>query len=149
MNELIIENKIKALQAKGKWTKHKKKKKTPSSSNLSLYISVITSNGWSWPGMSKQLCENVPNNTLPKCSTVRNLIRDFLNETIKRCQEISINNCFESGDNLFPSMGDCIQYCRPSEYFFIIRWNKKKYSKYLNSWKRSGVMCRQLSWKRT
>uniref|UniRef100_A0A0K8RM98 Putative salivary kunitz domain protein n=1 Tax=Ixodes ricinus TaxID=34613 RepID=A0A0K8RM98_IXORI len=65
--------------------------------------------------MSKQFCESVPNNTLPKCPKFRNLIRYFFNKTIKRCQEIRITNCFESGDNFFPSMGDCIQHCRPNQ----------------------------------
>uniref|UniRef100_A0A0K8RN67 Putative salivary kunitz domain protein n=1 Tax=Ixodes ricinus TaxID=34613 RepID=A0A0K8RN67_IXORI len=78
-------------------------------------IQLISSNGWSWPGMSKQLCENVPNNTLPKCTTHRNLIRYSFNKTMKRCQEISINNCLESGDKFFPSMGDCIEHCRPNQ----------------------------------
>uniref|UniRef100_A0A0K8RMB5 Putative salivary kunitz domain protein n=1 Tax=Ixodes ricinus TaxID=34613 RepID=A0A0K8RMB5_IXORI len=65
--------------------------------------------------MSKQFCESVPNNTLPKCPQFRNLIRYFFNETIKRCQEIRITNCFESGDYFFPSMGYCIQYCWPNQ----------------------------------
>ncbi|XP_042144687.1 LOW QUALITY PROTEIN: kunitz-type serine protease inhibitor A-like [Ixodes scapularis] len=74
---------------------------------------LITSYVWSWPGMSKQFCENVPNNTLPMCQ--RKLIRYFFNETIKRCQEFIITNCFESGDYFFPSMGYCIQHCRPNQ----------------------------------
>uniref|UniRef100_A0A090XES2 Putative secreted protein n=1 Tax=Ixodes ricinus TaxID=34613 RepID=A0A090XES2_IXORI len=36
-------------------------------------IQLITSNVWSWPGMSKQFCESVPNNTLQKCPTFRKL----------------------------------------------------------------------------
>uniref|UniRef100_A0A0K8RI44 Putative salivary kunitz domain protein n=1 Tax=Ixodes ricinus TaxID=34613 RepID=A0A0K8RI44_IXORI len=76
-------------------------------------VQLVTSSTWSWPKMSKELCQSVPNITLPKCA--RNLVRYYYDKEIKRCKEFSITNCYESGDKFFPSMGECIEYCRPNQ----------------------------------
>uniref|UniRef100_A0A147BY10 Putative salivary kunitz domain protein n=1 Tax=Ixodes ricinus TaxID=34613 RepID=A0A147BY10_IXORI len=80
-----------------------------------LAATQLTSNAWSWPGMSKELCQSVPNTTLPKCDRPRNLARYYYDRDAKRCKEINITNCYESGDKFFPSLGDCIEHCRPNQ----------------------------------
>ncbi|XP_040073453.1 kunitz-type serine protease inhibitor A-like [Ixodes scapularis] len=76
---------------------------------------LVTSNAWSWPGMSKEFCQSVPNRTLSKCDPPRNLVRYHYDKDTKKCKEFKITNCYESGDKFFPSMGDCIEYCRPNQ----------------------------------
>ncbi|XP_040072943.1 tissue factor pathway inhibitor [Ixodes scapularis] len=76
-------------------------------------VYLLTSNARN--GMSKELCHSVPNTTLPDCNTRRNLVRYHYHKDAKKCKEFSIANCYESGDNFFPSMGDCIEYCQPDQ----------------------------------